>query len=75
MLVGTAATLTLISLSPAVQIDLLHHTTAWFPLKNPALISIPLSFATGLIVSLLFPDAGGEARYAALEKRLLLGAE
>ena len=75
MLVGTAATLTLISLSPAVQIDLLHHTTAWFPLKNPALISIPLSFATGIIVSVLFPDVGGEARYAALEKRLLLGAE
>ncbi len=75
MLVGTAATLTLISLSPAVQIDLLHHTQAWFPLKNPALISIPLSFATGVLVSLLFPDVGGEARYAALEKRLLLGAE
>ncbi len=75
MLVGTAATLALISLSPAVQIDLLHHTSAWFPLKNPAIVSIPLSFLTGIVVSLMVPDSNGEARYAALEKRLLLGAE
>jgi len=75
MVIGTTATLVLIVLSPAVQIDLLHHTSALFPLKNPALVSIPLSFATGLVASLLFPDVGGAERYAALEKRLLLGAD
>ena len=75
MVTGTIATLVLIALSPAVQIDLLHHTSAIFPLKNPALVSIPLSFATGILVSLLFPDRDGAARYAALEKHLLLGAE
>ena len=75
MIIGTVSTLTLITLSPAVQIDLLHHAQAFFPLKNPAIITIPLSFATGIIVSLLRPDADGEARYAALEKRLLLGAD
>jgi cation/acetate symporter len=58
-----------------VQIDLLHHTSAAFPLKNPALVSIPLSFLTGIVVSLLLPDRDGAARYAALEKRLLLGAD
>ncbi len=75
MIVGAASTLTLIALSPAVQIDLLHHTTAIFPLKNPALVTIPLSFATGILVSLLRPDRASEARHAALETRLLLGAD
>jgi cation/acetate symporter len=75
MVVGTTATLVLIALSPAVQIDLLHKTTAIFPLKNPALVTIPLSFLTGMVASLLFPDANGDARYQALESRLLLGAD
>jgi len=32
---------------------LLHHATAWFPLKNPAIITIPGSFLVGMVVSLL----------------------
>ena len=72
---GALSTLTLIALSPAVQIDLLHHPHAIFPLKTPALVTIPLSFLTGIIVSLLKPDTDGDARYAAMERRLLLGAE
>ncbi len=75
MAVGALSTLTLIALSPAVQIDLLHHATAIFPLKNPALVTIPLSFLTGIVVSLLKPDTDGAARYAAMERRLLLGAD
>lgn len=73
MIVGATSTLVLIALSPAVQIDLLHHTTAIFPLKNPALVTIPLSFATGVLVSLLRPDRASEARHEAIETRLLLG--
>jgi cation/acetate symporter len=65
----------LIALSPAVQVDLLHKTSAIFPLKNPALVTIPLSFVTGIVISLLVPDRGGDARYTALEQRLLLGAD
>lgn len=75
MAVGALSTLILIALSPAVQIDLLHHPTAIFPLKNPALVTIPLSFITGIVISLLKPDADGLARYAAMERRLLLGAD
>ena len=75
MIVGTLATLGLIALSPAVQVDLLHHETAIFPLKNPALVSIPLAFLTGIVVSLLRPDAGGDAAYEALETRVLLGSD
>lgn len=75
MVVGTVSTLVLIVLSPAVQVDLLHHASAIFPLKNPALVSIPLSFATGILVSLLKPDARSAERYREIESRLLLGAE
>jgi cation/acetate symporter len=75
MIVGATSTLVLIALSPAVQVDLLHHATAIFPLKNPALVTIPLSFATGILVSLLRPDPASEARHEAIETRLLLGAD
>ena len=75
MIVGATSTLVLIALSPAVQIDLLHHATAIFPLKNPALVTIPWSFATGILVSLLRPDPASEARHEAIETRLLLGAD
>ncbi len=75
MAVGALSTLVLITLSPAVQVDLLHHDSAIFPLKNPAILTIPLSFLTGICVSLLKPDADGPARYAAMERRLLLGAD
>ena len=75
MIVGTLSTLTLIVLSPAVQIDLLHNTGALFPLKNPALVTIPLSFAVGILVSLMRPDARSQERYTAIESRLLLGAD
>ena len=75
MVVGTLATLILIWLSPAVQIDLLHHTSALFPLRNPALVSIPLSFATGFVVSLMKPDARSQERYRAIATRMLLGTD
>ncbi len=73
MVTGTVATLTLIGLSPAVQVDLLHRATAVFPLKNPALVTIPLAFAAGVLVSLLRPDRDGAARHAALARRVALG--
>ena len=75
MAVGAISTLILIALSPAVQIDLLHHTSAIFPLKNPAIVTIPLSFMVGIVVSLLVPDVDAEARYAAIASRILLGAD
>ena len=73
MVVGTAATLVLIGLSPTVQVDLLKQPSAWFPLKNPALVTMPLSFAVGVVVSLLRPEPGGLARYAALARQAHFG--
>jgi cation/acetate symporter len=53
MLTGTFGTLLLIWLSPTIQVDILQRTDAWFPLKNPALVTIPLAFLVGIAVSLL----------------------
>jgi cation/acetate symporter len=72
MVVGTVATLVLIYLSPTIQVDILKHTSAWFPLKNPALVTIPLSFAVGVVVSLA--QAGKEVEaYGALDRQMHLG--
>jgi cation/acetate symporter len=72
MAVGTA-TLLLIALSPVVQVELLGGASAWFPLRNPALVTIPLAFGIGCLVSLLAAERGGAAHFAAVERRILLG--
>ncbi|MEZ5416968.1 MAG: sodium/solute symporter [Vicinamibacterales bacterium] len=74
-LVGTGAALLLIYLSPTIQIDLLKHDGAWFPLRNPGIVSIPLSFVVGVVVSLMAPEPAAADRFAAAERQLLLGEE
>ena len=61
MWVGTVSSLLLIYLSPTIQVTILKHATAPFPLKNPGLVSIPLAFAVGIIVSLLTTERSAEA--------------
>jgi len=73
MLVGTLGTLSLIWLSPTIQVDILKAPSAVFPLKNPALITIPLSFLTGIVVSLLTSDAESLAGYERVERQMHLG--
>jgi cation/acetate symporter len=73
MLVGTAAALILIYLSPTVYVTILGHASAPFPLTNPGLVTIPLSFAVGIGVSILFPEPEAERRFHELEHRLHVG--
>jgi cation/acetate symporter len=75
MLVGTVSTLVLIYLSPAIQIDILGNESAWFPLRNPGVVTIPLAFVVAIGVSLLKPDPAEAKRFAELARRLHLGAE
>ena len=74
MVVGTLVTVTLIWLSPTIQVDVLGRSDAWFPLKNPALVTIPLSFAVGVVISLLTTEAA-RSDAAALDRRMLLGSQ
>lgn len=73
ILTGTLSALLLIYLSPTIQIDLLQQESALFPLKNPGLMTIPLAFLVGIIVSLMKPEPNAEAQFAQAEKRVHLG--
>jgi cation/acetate symporter len=74
MLVGTFGTLLLIWLSPTIQVDVLRRADAWFPLKNPALVTIPLAFIAGIVVSLVTGRVEADEHYAHHERRMHLGA-
>jgi cation/acetate symporter len=75
MITGTGAALLLIYLSPTIQMDVLKNPAALFPLKNPGLVTVPLSFFVGIAVSLLRPDAKAAAGFAEVESRGLLGVK
>lgn len=73
MLVGTISALVLIYFSPAIQIDILKHSSALFPLKNPGLVTIPLSFIVGIVVSLVAPERLAQQKFAEVEQQINLG--
>ncbi len=73
MATGALATLALIYLSPTIQVDILGHGSAWFPLKNPALVTLPLSVLAGILVSLLAPEPEAQAGFTRLERQTHLG--
>jgi cation/acetate symporter len=75
MLVGTGSSVLLIALSPTIQVDIFGNPAAWFPLRNPGIVSIPLAFITAVAVSLARPVAEEEARFLQAERRLHLGSE
>ncbi|SDU79831.1 cation/acetate symporter [Microlunatus sagamiharensis] len=47
---------------------------AWFPLRNPGLVSIPIGFLCGIIGTLVSKDDESQRRYDELEVRSLTGA-
>ncbi|MDA3646058.1 cation acetate symporter [Saccharopolyspora indica] len=75
---GLAVTILLIVFSPAVtgSSDAMFPSLdiAWFPLKNPGLISIPVSFLLGYLGTVLGKEKTNEAKYAEMEVRSLTGA-
>ena len=75
MIVGTLSTLVLIYLSPTIQLDILKNADAWFPLRNPGIVTIPLSFVIAVGVSLMRPVPSEERRFVELERQLHLGLE
>jgi cation/acetate symporter len=53
--------------------DVLKEAAAPFPLRNPGLITVPLSFLTGFVASLVWPDAEASRRFTEVEHRALMG--
>ena len=70
--VGTA--ILLIVLSPTVMVDLFHAQAPIFPLKNPAIVTLPLSFIVAIVVSLLKPEPAAAAKFEETRRRVALGA-
>jgi cation/acetate symporter len=73
MIVGTLSTLLLICFSQKIQVDILKAPAAWFPLRNPGLVTIPLSFLVGIVVSLAVPEPEAVRRFAEVEHRIHFG--
>jgi cation/acetate symporter len=47
---------------------------AWFPLRNPGIVSIPFGFLCGVVGTLISKDTSSQDRYDELEVRSLTGA-
>jgi cation/acetate symporter len=75
MVTGTASTLILILLSPTVWKDLLGNPEAILSLKNPGVITVPLSFLVGIIVSLSRREPEAETGFAAAQHRMHFGPD
>jgi cation/acetate symporter len=70
---GTALSILLIFLSPTVWVNILGYEEAIFPLKNPALISFPAAFLTGIIISLWRPNKQAQQKFEEEKLRTYLG--
>jgi cation/acetate symporter len=75
MIAGTLSALVLIYLSPTIQVSVLGREDAWFPLRNPGLVTIPLAFVVGIAASLLGPEKSADEAFPALQHRLHLGSD
>ncbi len=72
MITGTIVTLTLIVLSPTVYDEIFGYV-AVFPLRNPGVITVPLSFLVGIVVSLATREPEAEAKFAEAQHRMHFG--
>ncbi|GAA5148645.1 cation acetate symporter [Pseudonocardia eucalypti] len=83
---GVGSTVLLIVFSPVVSGKPVDPATgrspsmlqgvdfSWFPLDNPGLVSIPLSFLLGYLGTVLSKDRADQEKYAEMEVRSLTGA-
>jgi cation/acetate symporter len=73
IVVGAFLSVVLIGLSPTVLVDLAGWPEAIFPLRNPAIVSMPASFLAGVLASLLTREPEAEARFDEEKLRTYLG--
>jgi cation/acetate symporter len=70
---GAVVSVVLIVLSPTILVDLLHRSAAVFPLRNPAIVSMPIGFVCGIVASLATREPEAEARFDEEKLRTYLG--
>ncbi len=70
---GAVLSVLLIVLSPTIWVDILHNPAAIFPLRNPAIVSMPAAFLVGIIASLLTREPSAELKFDEEKLRTYLG--
>jgi cation/acetate symporter len=73
ILVGAALSVLLIVLSPTVWVEILGFSAAVFPLRNPAIVSMPCAFLAGALASLAVREPTAEASFDDEKLRTYLG--
>ncbi len=73
ILTGSILTVILIVLSPTIQVDILKHPAAIFPLRNPAIVSMTVAFLVGILVSLMTPEPSAQTAFEDEKLRTYLG--
>jgi len=73
IITGSTLSVVLIILSPTVWMDVFHYNSAIFPLKNPALISLPASFLAGFLGSKLSREPAAALKFDDVKVRTHLG--
>ena len=70
---GAGLSVLLIVLSPTIWVDILHNAGPIFPLRNPAIVSMPAAFIVGILVSLAGREPAAEAKFDDEKLRTYLG--
>jgi cation/acetate symporter len=73
ILVGAFSSVAMIVLSPTVWVGIFKFKAAIFPMKNPAIWSMSLAFAVGIVVSLLTPEKEAQEKFEDEKVRTYLG--
>ncbi|HET8723237.1 MAG TPA: sodium/solute symporter [Anaeromyxobacteraceae bacterium] len=73
ILVGAFSSVAMIVLSPTVWVGIFKFKTAIFPMKNPAIWSMSMAFAVGIVVSLLAPEPEAQQKFEDEKVRTYLG--
>jgi cation/acetate symporter len=70
---GAVLSVVLIVLSPTIWVDLLKYPQAIFPLRNPAIVSLPAAFLAGALASLAAREPRAETLFDDEKLRVYLG--
>jgi cation/acetate symporter len=73
IIAGAFMSVGLIVLSPTVWVDILKNPAAVFPLRNPAIISMPIAFLAGIVGSMTTAEARAESLFDDEKLRVYLG--
>jgi cation/acetate symporter len=71
--IGAALSVMLIVLSPTVWVEIFHFSAPVFPLRNPAIVSMPCAFLAGALASLATREPEAEVKFDDEKLRTYLG--